>query len=228
MDDYQQYCCCFFEHNAPHSAAFNGFDPWAPRIAVWNVGDCRRQQTGINALQTVSKQKVKAGGAGGQRAVTDTDHLTLHSPDGLSRHNITPWSTGVKQARACHSLTWKIHVKRPSKPRSHICKHDAEAPQHLHSQFMQVEWLKRKWVTYFSHVCHPVSSLHISLTTVLSTKGHWGTDPPGVVCCFSTSLFWSISEDWMSQFVCLHVQEKPGYWVESDDGRKLEPDDWKT
>lgn len=97
---------------------------WAPQITVRNVGGCRRQQTTINAQQTCSFQtKGEArggggggGGRGGWQAVTDTDHLTLAPPDGLSRHNnITPRSTRVKQVRACHSLTSSredVNVKR--------------------------------------------------------------------------------------------------------------------
>ncbi len=148
-----------FKHNTPHSAGFNGVWPLSSRDSCVK---CWRQRTSTSELQcfskhAVSKQKVKAGRLEGQQTVTDTDHLTLHPPDGLSRHNnITPWSTRVKLAWACHTL----NVKGPHAVKSRcFCKHVAEAPQqtHLQSRFKQVQRLNRKWVTYFSHVCHPVS-----------------------------------------------------------------------
>lgn len=72
---------------------------WSPQPhgLLWSY---RRQQTAISALQTWAFQTKGAG----QKERGGPDHLTLHPPDGLTRHNnITPKSTWVKQVQACLS-----------------------------------------------------------------------------------------------------------------------------
>ena len=174
------------------------FDPWAPQIVMWNVGDCRRQQTSINARQTCGFQ-TKAGGRqgwreGGWQVVTDTDHLTLHPPDGLTRqNNITPWSTGVKQARACHSLTLK-HIKSIGREAS-LLSHGASANTthrittervYCHSSCGCSDWKGNGWptshmfVTQFQALtlpwqpCHQQkSSVQIRLILASSASVGW-------------------------------------------------------
>lgn len=96
----------FLKHNAIHSCEFNGF--WTTELHRMLEATDVNKQPSMLGKHAVSGQKAKTRVVG-RGATCCNWHWPPDPPDGLPRHNITPWSIRVKQAQTCRSLTLKYH-----------------------------------------------------------------------------------------------------------------------
>lgn len=103
--------------------------------------------------------------------------------------------------------------------------------------------VNRKWVTYFSHVCHPVSRRHSSLATKAGDKEQgqcewgseslnlWVSEPFHSQFCWNLKMMWSFLRcicDVFHFILCISIFTVDYWWICRNTGKYKQPDEKTT